>query len=122
MVILFLVLTAAFFFLSAQLVEKNFSPLVLHSSNVLLFLLSIWGLRNQIKAVTSGNGQAMVRAVLGSVVLKLFVLGGAVFLYLYLAGPAKNEKSVLTAMFLYLCYTAVETRMAMRIKPVAPHV
>jgi hypothetical protein len=120
--ILFLLATIAFVTLSAQLVEKDFSPLVLHSSNVLLFLLSLLGLRSQIKAVASGNGHAMIRSVLGSVVLKLFVLGGAVFLYLNLAGPAKNEKSVLAAMFLYLCYTAVETRMAMRIKPDSTHV
>lgn len=118
LVVLFVLAALGVLLTGDALQARGFAPAVLQGANALLFVLSLLGLRAQIQAVNSGNGQAMVRSVLGAVLLKLMVLGAAALVYLYLAGPNKNEKSVLAAMFLYLCYAAVETRTAMRLKPV----
>ena len=59
----------------------------------------------------------MVRGVMGSVVLKLFVLGTAAFLYLYAAGESKSVNALFISMGLYLVYTWLEVRIAMGLNP-----
>jgi hypothetical protein len=59
----------------------------------------------------------MVRGVMGSVVLKLFVLGTAAFIYLYNVGEAQSVNGIFVSMGLYIVYTWLEVKMAMQIKP-----
>jgi hypothetical protein len=59
----------------------------------------------------------MVRSVMGSVVLKLFVLGTAAFIYLYNVGEAQSVNGIFLSMGLYILYTWLEVKMAMKLKP-----
>jgi hypothetical protein len=90
---------------------------VVIAANTLLFLISILSLFMQLKSVNNPNPHAMVRGVMGSVVLKLFVLGTAAFIYLYAAGESKSVNALFVSMALYLLYTWVEVRLALQLNP-----
>ncbi len=68
-------------------------------------------------SVNNANPHAMVRGVMGSVVLKLFVLGTAAFLYLYNAGEHKSVNALFMGMALYIIYTWLEVKIAMQLNP-----
>ncbi len=68
---------------------------VVVGANTLLFLISLYNVYQHLKVVQQNNPHAMVRGVMGSTVLKLFVLGAAAFLYLYNAGEQKTSTDFL---------------------------
>ncbi len=55
---------------------------------------------------------------MGSVVLKLFVLGTAAFVYLYNAGENKNVNGLFIGMALYILYTWLDVRIGLTVKPI----
>lgn len=93
-------------------------PYVVAGANLLLFLISLYNASQHFKAMAQTNPHAMVRGVMGSTVLKLFVLGTAAFLYLYNAGENKNINGLFFSMGLYLLYTWLDVRIALNKKPV----
>ena len=90
--------------------------LVIIVANTLLFLIAMLSLYLQSKSMNNTNPHAMVRGVMGSVVLKLFVLGTAAFLYLYAAGESKSVNALFISMALYLLYTWIEVRLTLQLK------
>ena len=86
-------------------------------ANLLLCAISIFSLYRQIASIKNTNPHAMVRVVMGSVVLKLFVLGTAAFMYLYISGEQKNVNALFIGMGLYLVYTWLEVKISMQLNP-----
>jgi hypothetical protein len=86
-------------------------------ANSLLFFISVLSLNMQLKSVNNTNPHAMVRGVMGSVVLKLFVLGTAAFVYLYAAGESKSVNALFISMALYLFYTWLEVKLSLQLNP-----
>lgn len=83
---------------------------VVQAANLLLFLLMFGSAYLHIKAFYKPNPHAFLRSVLGATVLKLFVIAGAAFVYLLVAGEKKSIYAVLAGMGLYIVYTVVEMR------------
>ena len=98
-----------------KLDEWGVNHLVLQGANVLLFLLMIGSAYIHIKAYYKPNPHAFLRSVLSATVLKLFVIAGAVFLYLFVAGEKQSIYAVLAGLILYVIYTFVEMRGIMKI-------
>jgi Kef-type K+ transport system membrane component KefB len=117
LVLFFLIFTCVGFLADAFLLRMSINAHVVLAANAILFLLAIVGLNMQIKSVKNTNPHAMVRGVMGSVVLKLFVLGTAAFLYLYSAGESKSVNALFVSMGLYILYTWMEVRIGMRLNP-----
>lgn len=92
--------------------------LVVIGANFLLFVISIYNAAQHLKVMNQTNPHAMVRGVMGSTVLKLFVLGTAAFVYLYNAGENKNVNGLFIGMGLYILYTWLDVRIALNGKPV----
>lgn len=95
----------------------NIDKWVVVGANSLLFLISLYNVYQHLKVVQQSNPHAMVRAVMGATVLKLFVLGTAAFLYLYNAGEQKNINGLFIGMGLYILYTWMDVRVALLVKP-----
>jgi hypothetical protein len=93
----------------------NINSKVLLTSNVLLFLLSSINIKLFLNASTNKNPNASVQSVLLSTILKLFVLGGAVFAYLIFT-KQQSIYAIFGAMFFYILYTVIEKSIAMKIK------
>lgn len=117
LIVLFGLVNAGCFLFSDSLKLKQIDPIMVAGANTLLFVICSLGLRTQIKSVNNSNPHAMVRSVMGSVVLKLFVLGTAAFIYLYNVGEAQSVNGIFLSMGLYILYTWLEVKMAMKIKP-----
>ncbi len=117
LIILFVSINAVSIVFKPFMVQHQIDNAVVISSNTLLFFISIMSLYMQLKSVNNPNPHAMVRGVMGSVVLKLFVLGTAAFLYLYAAGETKSVNALFISMALYLIYTWLEVRLALQLNP-----
>lgn len=121
LVVLFVLVLGICGFFSAALKAKQIDPMVVASANTLLFLICTYSIYTQSKSVQNQNPHAMVRGVMGSVVLKLFVLGTAAFLYLYNAGESAGINGIFVSMGLYILYTWLEVKIAMKINPGKKH-
>ncbi|WP_439505907.1 hypothetical protein [Sediminibacterium sp.] len=117
LVILFIIVTIICFLFTTSLKNNGINPMVVFGANSLLFLICAYSLGMQIKSVNNKNPHAMVRGVMGSVVLKLFVLGAAAFIYLYNAGESKSVNALFVSMGLYILYTWLEVKIAMQLNP-----
>lgn len=85
---------------------------VIEGGNVLIFILSMISCRMHLKAATSKDANAFVRSIQGSMLLKLFILGAAAFIYVYLAGAKRNAPAIFICMGLYVIYSIIEVRGA----------
>jgi len=80
----------------------------------LLFVLSALSLLMQLKALNNKNPNVFVRSVLGSTVMKLFVLGAAAMIYVVLSGKDRNVYGIVGVMLLYIVYAVLEVRSALK--------
>lgn len=117
LVLLFVMVNSIAIVFKPFMVRHQIDNGVIIASNSLLFLIAVLSLNLQLKSVKNPNPHAMVRGVMGSVVLKLFVLGTAAFIYLYAAGESKSVNALFISMALYLLYTWLEVRLALRLNP-----
>lgn len=117
LVVLMLLVNVLAVMLNSSLQQKQIDGLVVVCANTLLFIICASSLYMQVKSMNNSNPHAMVRGVMGSVVLKLFVLGTAAFIYLYAAGENKSVNALFISMGLYIVYTWLEVRIAMRLNP-----
>ncbi|HJV18832.1 MAG TPA: hypothetical protein VJ552_03040 [Sediminibacterium sp.] len=116
LVLMVLVNTVAVLFGNAMR-QEHIDGRVIIAANTLLFIICASSLYMQIQSLSNTNPHVMVRGVMGSVVLKLFVLGTAAFIYLYAAGENKSVNALFISMGLYIVYTWLEVRIAMRLNP-----
>ncbi len=84
-------------------------------SNLLLYIISAITVWMHLQAINNPNPNVFTRSVMGGTVLKLFVLGVAVMIYLVIAGSKKNVYSIFIGMFLYMIYTAFDVKAALQL-------
>src|ERR1700743_959948 len=108
--LVFVVLSIAFYLCSTALMSREIDYRVLLTGNLLLFsvtavsfLLYIKGLRNQ-------NMHAFVRVMYGSLLVKFFVCLVAVLIYAMVMKAAVNRNGILGCFILYMLYTFLEVR------------
>jgi hypothetical protein len=94
-----------------KIIKLNIDGRVVLVANLLLTAILVWNVWRHEQATNNKNPHAMVRGVMSGVVLKLFVLGGAAFIYLYAAGEARNVNALFVSMALYIIYTWLEVRL-----------
>ncbi len=104
------------FFLTAKSIFKKWGidREVLIIANILFFLISLIAFSLQRKAMQKTNPHAFVRSVMGSMMIKMFVVIIAVIIYTLFSGPLFNKPSVFIALFLYIIYLAVEVAIVMK--------
>jgi len=101
----------------SALQSHNIDNAVVIVANFLLFIISVFSIKMQLRSMDNTNPHLMVRVVMSSVVIKLFVLGAAAFIYLYIAGETKSVNALFISMALYLIYTWIEVRISLRLNP-----
>lgn len=114
-VYLFVLINLLCVFLAFFFKTQEINPWVVASANLLLFAISMFSLQQQLKQSKNTNPHAMVRAVMSTVVLKLFVLGSAAIVYLYNAGENKSVNAIFLGMALYIMYTWMEVKLSLKI-------
>jgi hypothetical protein len=117
LILLFVFVNANSVLFKAFMQRHQIDNAVVMLANSLLFFISVLSMNMQLKSVNNTNPHAMVRGVMGSVVLKLFVLGTAAFVYLYAAGESKSVNALFISMALYLFYTWLEVKLSLQLNP-----
>ena len=112
---LFLIINILVFTFKSSLIRYGFDIPFLLIANVLLFLLSLFGFYIQTKGVRSANVNAFVRGLYSSLLLKMFVIVGAIFIYIFVMDGHVNKPSLFTSMAIYLVYTFIEVTQLMKI-------
>jgi len=81
--------------------------------NLLLYSLSALTVWMHLKAIQSPNPNMFTNSVMGSTVLKLFVLGIATVIYLVIVGKDRSVFGIVATMVLYIIYTVLDVKAAL---------
>lgn len=112
---LFIFINVMVFIFKDFLISYGFDIPFLLVANGILFLLSLFGFFIQTKGVHSANVNAFVRGLYSSLLLKIFVVAGAILVYLLVIGGKVNRPSLFTSLALYLLYTSIEVVQLMKL-------
>ena len=81
--------------------------------NLLLYALSALTVWMHLKAIQNPNPNMFTNSVMGSTVLKLFVLGIATVIYLVIVGKERSVFGIVATMVLYIIYTVLDVKAAL---------
>ncbi len=112
---LFVLITVVFAVLRPFWTSLGVRYEVVIGSNVLLFLLSALTSRMHLAAIKNPNPNVFSNSIMGGTMIKMFVLGAAVVIYLLLAGKSRNVAGIFIGMFLYVLYTVIDVRNALQL-------
>lgn len=112
---LFLLVNLIVFMFGNSLKEYGFNIGFLVVANALLFLLTFFGFYIQTKGIGSTNINAFIRGIYLSLLLKMFVIVGAILIYILVMGGQANKPSLFASMGIYLVYTFLEVIQLMKI-------
>jgi hypothetical protein len=107
-ILLFIILNALFLTGRNTLERWNVDQKVLIAGNVLLFVITLVSFLLAQRGLKSSNTHVFIRAVIGSIMIKLFVSIIAAFIYISIFKKQINKPALFTCMGLYLIYTFME--------------
>jgi hypothetical protein len=95
---------------------KNINPWVVFTANALLLGVSLLNIAYHRASLQKKNPQAVLRSVMASTMVKLFVLAALVMIYLLAAGSGRSVYAVILSMGLYIIYSWMETKILLQLK------
>jgi len=107
-VLLFLILNAFLIAGRTMLQRWNADQNVLMIGNALLFVITIISFLLAQRGLKNTNTHAFIRAIIGGIMIKLFVFIIAAFVYISIFKKQINKPALFTCMGLYLVYTFFE--------------
>ena len=107
-VLLFLILNAFFIAGRTMLQRWNADQNVLMIGNALLFVITIISFLLAQRGLKNTNTHAFIRAIIGGIMIKLFVFVITAFVYISIFKKQINKPALFTCMGLYLVYTFIE--------------
>lgn len=117
LLLLFLGINALILVAKSRLEGMGIRYEVVTIANILLFLFTLISLLLQIKAASNANPNAIVRAVMAGMGIKLIGFAVAILVYLSIVGKDKSNTSVYVSLGLYMIYTWVEVRLFLKQNP-----
>ncbi|MCG7855406.1 hypothetical protein [Flavihumibacter sp.] len=87
---------------------------VLLYGNIFLFLIFLISGWMHFSAAGNKSTQVFMRSMYGGMILKLFGIAIAAFIYIYIARENVNKPALFGFMFLYLLYTFIELRIVLK--------
>lgn len=120
-IILFVVINLLLLIFKESLIEKGFQLNFVFVANLILFLLSSFGFFIQTKSANSSNINAFIRGIYSSLLMKMFVIVAAIFIYIFVTGGEVNKAAIFASMAIYLLYTSIEVVQLMKIARKKPN-
>lgn len=97
------------------LAEKDINTNFILGANFILFALSVAGLYIQSKGAGSANLNAFLRGIYTSLLMKMFLIVGAIVIYITIMGGEVNKGAIFISMGLYIVFTAIEVKQIMKL-------
>jgi hypothetical protein len=88
---------------------------VLIVGNIIVFAMIFVSFLMMLRSIRSANGQAFIRAMYMSFLVKFFALAIAAFVYIQVAKKDVNKPALFACMGLYLIYTVLEVGALMKV-------
>jgi hypothetical protein len=108
------IITLLIFLLKDNLMKWGFDIIVLYAGNLLLLAVTLASSYFHARGAANKNPNAFVRSVYGGTMLKMFAIMITVMVYGLTVKPF-NKHSIITCLLLYIVYTFIEVRAAMKI-------
>jgi hypothetical protein len=115
----FLLLSMAIELLPGFLHDLNIDSKVLSGGNKLLVIISVISYWLYTRSLRSSNPNAFVRAVYGSMLVKMLVFLLATFIYIKLAASV-SKNAIIACLVLYVLYTIVEVAIITQLLKKSP--
>ena len=119
--ILFILSSILLVVFKSRLLAADYDIQFIWVANLIVFLLTLLGFFLQLKGAGSTNFNHFLRGIYSSLLMKMFIIIGALVIYIAVAGGKVNTPAVLISMGLYLIYTAIEVIQLMKIVRNKPH-
>lgn len=114
-ILLFILVTVLLLIFGPRLDERGFDSRFLIMANSLLFLLTWFGFRIVSSKSGASSPHAFMRGVYLSFLIKMFVIVGALFIFISVSGNEINKSAVFISMGLYIAYTSIEVIQLMKL-------
>lgn len=98
------------------LASHKINPWVVLIANGVLCLVTLLNIAYHTASLQKSNPQAVLRSVMASTMIKLFVLAACVLIYLLAAGSSRSVYAVILSMGLYIIYSWMETKFLLQLK------
>ncbi len=108
--LLFSVISLICLFAFTGLQSAGVDPVVLLSGNLIVCLLTLFSLYMIKRGMDSPSTSGFLSSVYGSFIMKLFIAGLVVVVYVKFSGDQMNMPAVFASMALYLLYTFIEVK------------
>jgi len=115
LLLIFIITTALFLFIQAELGQLSVDADVLIIGNVVLFAATAISFYLFSRSTDSKSPAAIVRSVYGGVFSKMMICLVTVFIYISIVGKGVNKGGIFGCMFLYLIYTTIEVIILMKL-------
>ena len=113
-VALFGLLTLAISLFQTQWIKLGADPRVMHSANTILFavtIISFWVMSRQFR---QPGGQALLRGLYGSFMIRFFLIAVAAFVYILIQRKQVNVPGLIGGGIFYVLYLGLEIRQIQR--------
>lgn len=90
--------------------STSLDPFVLLSGNLIVFLITLSSFYLIKRGLGSSSTSGFLSSVYSSFIMKLFIAGIVVFVYVNISGDQMNAPAVFASMVLYLLYTFMEVK------------
>lgn len=97
------------------LIAKDVNTNFVLGANFILFALSIAGLFIQSRGAGATNLNAFLRGIYTSLLMKMFLIVGAILVYITIMGGEVNRPAIFIGMALYFIFTAIEVKQIMKL-------
>jgi len=115
LIILFALITLISIVFKNKLTKVGINYTVLLVANGLLFAIAIITTYMHTQAAKNPNPHVFSRSIMAATAIKLFSLGTALLLYILHTEKNKSIGAIITSMVLYVLYTYIEVRIAVRL-------
>lgn len=95
--------------------SKDINTSFVLGANFVLLTLSVAGLYIQSKGAGSTNLNAFLRGIYTSLLMKMFLIVGAIIIYITIMGGEVNKGAIFISMALYIVFTGIEVKQIMKL-------
>jgi hypothetical protein len=120
-IIIFILINLLIVLFKNKLLAADYDIQFIWVANLIIFLLTLLGYFLQLKGAVSANFNHFLRGIYSSLLMKMFIIIGALVIYIAVAKGKINTPAILISMGLYLVYTAIEVIQLMKIVRNKPH-
>lgn len=102
------------YFLGGAPFRQGMTAALVHGTNFLMLVISLVALWMLNKSLGNKNPHAFVRAVMGSMIIKMFILLGGLVVFLTSSAEMPDRQAIIASLAIYFAYLVTEVALAMK--------